>query len=101
MPDIQQNCITPVGNNHPSRKLRKFHLDIEESNERSGLLTVDIGNAQAVLMILAIAVTGSAKNAKVSLQRIRHTNSHAIKDAGAMKGNPSIMGWGLDTSTKS
>ena len=61
----------------------------------------DIENAQSVLMILAITVTGSAKNAKVSLQRIRHINSHVIKDASMMKGNPSIMGWGLDTSTKS
>ena len=101
MPDIQQNCITPVGNNHPSRKLRKFHLNIEESNERSLLLTGDIGNAQSVLTILAIAVTGSAKNAKVSLQRIRHTNLRATKGVNVMKGNPSIMGWGLDTSTKS
>ena len=63
-------------------------------------MTEDIGNVQSVLMILAITVTGSAKNAKVSLQRIRHINLQATKDAGVMKGNPSIMGWGLDTSTK-
>ena len=64
-------------------------------------MTEDIGNAQSVLMILAIAVTGSAKNAKMSLQRIRHTNSRATKDAGVTKGNLIIMEGGLDTSTKS
>ncbi len=64
-------------------------------------MTGDIENAQSVLMILAIAVIRSAKNAKMSLQRIRHTNLRATKDAGVMKGNPSIMGWGLNTSTKS
>ena len=74
------------------RKLRKFYLDIGESNERILLLIGDIGNAQSVLMILTIAVTGSVKNAKMSLQRIRHTNSRATKDAGVTKGNPSIMG---------
>ena len=61
----------------------------------------NIGNAQSVLIILAIAVTGSAKNAKVSLQKIRHTNLRATKDANVTKGNLSIIGWDLDTNTKS
>ena len=62
-------------------------------------MTEDIGNVQFAPMTSDTVDTGFVKNVKESLQRIRHTNSRATKDAGVMKGNPSIMGEGLDTST--
>ena len=60
----------------------------------------NIGNVQSALMILVIMIIRFVKSVKVFLQKIRLTSSPVTSDTSVIKGNPSIIRWGLNISIK-